>query len=186
MLFRSDAYVEKNWTGNNQNLYFKDVESTVLYMETEMTIGEYTKAYMFDEAPKTGIVLRTARGYFVTYNIDCGSDFKGQSVGYTESNSSGSDYDWSKYKTYTVGGLKYTGESYAKLAIARVDGIVYLFANDRLIDTITTLRGFSADESTACAVAFVTFNCYTKYKNYYITADRSKVTEKLSGLGVAV
>lgn len=182
----ADAYVEKNWTGNNQNLYFKDVESTVLYMETEMTIGEYTKAYMFDEAPKTGIVLRTARGYFVTYNIDCGSDFKGQSVGYTESNSSGSDYDWSKYKTYTVGGLKYTGESYAKLAIARVDGIVYLFANDRLIDTITTLRGFSADDSTACAVAFVTFNCYTKYKNYYITADISKVTEKLSGLGVAV
>lgn len=181
-----NAYVEKVWTGNNQNLYFKDVESNVLYMEVEVSVGEHTKSYGYDPAPKTGIVLRTARGYFITYNIDCGSDFNTPRVGHTESNSSGSDFDWNKYKTYEVSGMKYTGNNFAKLGIARVDGTVYLFANGRLIDTVTSFRGFSADESTKSSVAFVTFNCYTKYKNYSITTDRNKVTAKLSELGVTL
>lgn len=181
-----DAYVEKVWTGNNQNLYFKDVESNVLYMEVDISVGDCTKSYGYDPFPKTGIVLRTSRGYFMTYNIDCGSDFNAPRVGYTESTSSGSDFDWSKYKTYEVSGMKYTGENFAKLGIARVDETVYLFANGRLVDTVTTLRGFSADESTKSSVAFITFNCYTKYKNYSVTTDRNKVAEKLSELGVTL
>ena len=180
-----NAYVEKDWAGNMQNLYFKDVESTVFYVEVRLSTGDIDKAFNNDPAPKAGIVMRSRNKYFVSYNIDYTTSFSNPKVGFVESKSDGSDYDWSKYLTYSVEGLKYSGSDSAKLAVARVGKQLYLFANDKLVAKFDTLRGFLDREDTACAISLVTFNCYTKFSGYSVTTDADEVNAKIQQLTTA-
>lgn len=177
-----NAYVEKTWCGNLQQLYFKDVESTVLYAEVEMSVLDHTTPYNGDPAPKAGLVLKSRSNYFVSYNIDYTKTFNNPVVGFVQSNSSGKDYNWNNYRTKEVHGLSYTGDNYAKLAIARVDSTVYLFANDTLVDVYEGLGILTDDERSATAVSLVTFNCFTRFKNYSVITDRSAVLEKIAQL----
>lgn len=177
-----NAYVEKVWAGNMQNLYFKGVESTVFYVEVNLSVGDTTKAFNGDPAPKAGLVMRSRNNYFVSYNIDYTSTFANPCVGFVESKSDGSDYDWSRYTTYKVDGLNYSGESSAKLAVARIGKDVYLFANGALVAHYDTLRGFLDSENTACAISLVTFNCYTKFSDYSVITDEAQVNAKLEEL----
>ncbi len=181
-----NAYVDKYWAGNSQELYFKDVESTVLYAEVEMSVLDHLNTYNNDPFPKAGLVLRCRNRYFISYNIDYTSTFDSNRVGFVQSNSTGSDYNWNNYTTFEIPNLKYTGTNYAKLGIARINDKVYLFANGQLVNTLSGVGILSDDPGTASAVAFVTFNCFTRYKNYSCITDRTEVVQKLAELGVTV
>lgn len=182
-----NAYIEKTWCGNLQLLYFKDVVSTDFYVEAEISVGDYTTPYLGDEFPKIGIMTKTLSGYFIYYNIDCQATFSNNMVGYVESLPDGSDYYWNDYATHSVAvdGLSYTGDDYVKLAIARIGSKVYLFCNDQLVFEINgTLWGLTDKDSSASAVAFLSYNCHTIIKNYSITADLDEVKAKIASLGV--
>ena len=177
----ADAYVEKNWAGNQSTLYFKDVKSTNFYVEAELSVGKHTSTYVGEKYPKIGIMVKATNGYFFFWTIDCLGSFNNPVVGYVESVADGSDYYWDDYAKHSqaVAGLKYTGDNYAKLAIARVGRTVYLYANDHLIFTCDgTLRGIN-DEVEA-AVGFMTYHCYTKFRNYYTTTDLAEINAKIA------
>jgi hypothetical protein len=181
--------VDKTWCGNQQLLFFKDAYSTVFYVEAEMSVLDHTKSYINDAYPKIGIMMKTDKNYFVFYNIDCQSDYSNPVVGYVESNAAGTDYLWGYYasQSYTVSGLAYKGNSYAKLGVARIGDTLYLFANDKFVAKLEgELRGFTNDESTASAVAFLTYNTFTRFRNYSITTSKSEVEAKLASLNVTV
>lgn len=183
-----NAYVEKTWCGDIQELFFKDVVSTVLYVEAELSVLDHTTAYRNNGYPKIGIKLSAKNKYFIFFNIDCQSTYKGQNVGWVESNPSGTDYIWSAYdsRLKNVGTIAYTGDSYTKLGIARIGADVYLFVNDTLAFALTNgeMSGFTDNEGTACAAAFLTYDSYTRFRNYSITDNQAEVEAKLASLGV--
>lgn len=182
----ANAYVEKTWAGNQSLLYFNDCVSTNFYVEVEMSVGNKTKTYIGEEWPKIGIMSKTTGGYFFCWTIDCQRSFSNPVVGYVESVADGSDYYWADYakNSKPVSGLQYSGNNYAKLAIARLGRKVYLYANDKLIFTIDgTLRGIDDDVSSASAVALFTYNCYTKFRKYSITTDLDEINAKIAALG---
>ncbi len=184
----SDNYVDKDWAGNMSEIYFKDVNSTVLYVEVKMSVLDHTKTYNWDPAPKAGIVLRTKNKTFISYNIDYQSTFDNPYVGYVESNATGSDYLWTGangYRSYNVPGLSYKGDDYATLGLARIGDQIYMFANGKHVKTETAGR-FNDSDETSTAVGFVTFNCFTRYKDYYVITGMDAVTEKLASLGVTL
>ena len=182
-----NAYVDKTWCGNQQMLYFKDVVSNVLYVEAELSVLNHTKAYCGDKYPKIGIMMRAQNNYFMFFNIDCQSDYKGQYVGWVQSIASGGDYMWKDYakqsKQYSI---SYTGDNYTKLAIARIDGKVWLFVNDQLAFALEGELSFGSAEQNKTAVSFLTYNSFTRFRNYSITDNPSEVTAKLNSLGVTV
>lgn len=185
-----NAYVEKTWAGNMQQLYFKDVESTTLYVEVEMSVLNHTKPYTYDPYPKAGIVFRNRDNYFVSFNIDLQATFDGKNVGYVQSNAAGSDYNWDNYKSYNTvelgADIRFKGDDYTKLGFARIDSDIYMFVNDIFVDKIEGIGRFTDEEKTASAVGFVTFNCFMRFKNYSVTADRAEVVAKLAALGQTV
>lgn len=184
-----DAYVDKVWCGNQQILYFKDVFSTSFYVEAEMSVLDHTTSYIGDEYPKIGIVMKSANNYFVYYNINCLATYDNNVVGYVESNMAGSDYMWDDYESqsYPIENLNYTGDSYVKLGVARIGETMYLFANDNLVCTIDgTLRGFTNNKDTAAAVGFLSYNTFTRIKNYSITDSEAEISAKLASLGVSL
>lgn len=182
-----NAYVDKTWCGNQQMLYFKDVVSNVLYVEAELSVLNHTKAYCGDKYPKIGIMMRAQNNYFMFFNIDCQSDYKGQYVGWVQSIASGGDYMWKDYakqsKQYSI---SYTGDKYTKLAIARIDGKVWLFVNDQLAFALEGELSFGSAEQNKTAVSFLTYNSFTRFRNYSITDNPTEVTAKLNSLGVTV
>lgn len=176
-----DAYVEKTWAGNQSLLYFKESPSINFYVEVEISVGTHTKTYIGEKFPKIGIMAKTTSGYFFCWTIDCLQNFNNPVVGYVESVADGSNYDWSAYEDHSspVANFKYSGNNYAKLALARVGRTVYFFANDQLIFTCDgTLRGIDTEDPSA--VAFFTYNCYAKFRNYSITTDLATVNAKIA------
>lgn len=180
-----NAYVDKTWCGNSQMLYFKDVVSNVFYVEAELSVLDHTKAYNGDLFPKIGIMTRAQNNYFMYFNIDCGADYKGQSVGWVQSVASGADYMWSDYakqsKPYTI---SYTGDNYTKLAMARINSKVWLFVNDQLAFALDGELSFGAAEQNKSAVSFLTYNSFTRFRNYGITDNLEEVQAKLADFGV--
>lgn len=179
-----NAYVDKTWCGNLQLLFFKDVCSTDFYVEAELSVLDRTKSYMNDKYPKIGIMMKSVSDYFVFFNIDCQEGYNGQYVGWVESNDAGTDYMWSNYKTKFVCPIGYTGENYTKLAIARRGSTCWMFVNDKLAFK-EELKGFTDNSNTAAAVSFLTYNSFTRFRNYSITANIAEVDGKLAELGVS-
>ena len=170
-----ERYIDKFWAGNMQEIYFKDVKGSVLYVEVKMSVLDHLKSYNWDPAPKAGIVVRTRNRTFISYNIDYQSTFDNPFVGYVESNATGNDYQWTGtngYRSYQVSGLSYAGENYATLGLARVGTKIYMFANGKYVATETASR-FQEDEETA--VGFVAFNCFTRYKDYSVVTGEDAV-----------
>ena len=181
----SDHYVDKTWAGNMQEIYFKEVNANILYVEVEMSVMDHRNTYNFDPAPKAGIVLRTKNKTFISYNIDYQSTFDTNFVGYVESNTAGTDYYWEGYKSYQAPGISYTGTNYVKLGLARINDLIYMFANGNPV-AMEGARLFNDDASTSTAVGFVAFNVFTRYKNYSVITEESAVKAKLASLGVTV
>lgn len=185
-----NAYVEKTWCGNLQKLYFKDVVSTTFYVEAELSVLDHTTSYLDDKYPKIGIMMDAVSKYFVFFNIDCGETYSGQYVGWVESNTAGTDYRWSDYASHSkyAGNIEYTGDKYTKLAIARIGADCYMFVNDSLVFELTNgeLGGFTDQDNTACAVSFLTYNSFTRFRNYSITDNLDEVVEKLAALNVVI
>lgn len=179
----ANAYVDKVWCGNLQKLFFKDVCSTTFYVEAELSVMDHTKTYIGDNYPKMGLMVQTKQGYFFYYHVDLLGDYTGKDVGYVQSNAAGSDYDWTNtHKLFKVSDIQYTGENFVKLAIARVGKTVYMYCNDKLIVTVDNLDGITDNENTAGAVALLTYNTFTRFKNYSITSDASEVQAKINAL----
>ena len=132
-------------------------------------------------------MMRAQNNYFMFFNIDCQSDYKGQYVGWVQSIASGGDYMWKDYakqsKQYSI---SYTGDNYTKLAIARIDGKVWLFVNDQLAFALEGELSFGSAEQNKTAVSFLTYNSFTRFRNYSITDNPTEVTAKLNPLGVTV
>lgn len=183
-----NAYVEKTWCGNLQKLYFKDIVSTNFYVEVELSVLNNTTPYLNDGYPKIGIMMDALSDYFVFFNIDCTANYSGQYVGWVESNDAGKDYIWSNYdgQRVQVGSISYTGDNYTKLAIARLGDECYMFVNDTLAFALKdgALKGFTDNDSTACAVSLLTYNSYTRFRNYSITDNVDEVSAKLVELGI--
>ncbi len=183
-----NAYVDKTWCGDIQELFFKDVVSTNLYIEAELSVLDHTTPYRWNSYPKIGIKVNSLTNYYIFFNIDCLADYGGQNVGWVESNAEGKDYLWDNYASQSkyVGKIGYTGEQYTKLAIARIGSKVWLFVNDQLAFALTNgeMSGFTDNDNTASAVSFLTYDSYTRFRNYSITDNLDEVMEKLVELGV--
>lgn len=183
-----NAYVEKTWCGDQQELFFKDVVSTNFYVEVEMSVLDHTTPFKGNKYPKIGIKMNSLTNYYAFFNIDCLESYQGQNVGWVESNAAGNDYLWSNYAAQSryVCPISYSGEDYTKLAIARIGGKVWLFVNDTLAFALTDgqMTGFTDSENTACGVSFLTYDSYTRFRNYSITDDVDYVVAKLAELHV--
>ena len=187
----TSAYVDKVWCGNSQLLFFKDIVSTSVYVEASVSVLDHTRNYMGDLYPKIGLVLKSADNYFAFFNIDCERNFKGQNVGYVESNAAGTDYLWGNYgdqRTTVQGGISYSGSDYTKLAFARVGNHCWMFVNDKLVFDLPNgqLMGFTSKERTACSPAFLTYNTFARFANYFATGNLAEVQNKLNTLGVSL
>ncbi|MGN1040920.1 MAG: family 43 glycosylhydrolase [Candidatus Fimimonas sp.] len=183
-----NAYVDKVWCGNQQMLYFKDVVSNNFYVEAELSVLNHTKAYNNDKYPKIGLMMRARNNYFVFFNIDCTADYNGKAVGWVQSNAAGNDYLWGDYaaQSKVISSIDYTGDSFVKLAIARIDGKCWMFVNDQLAFALEGEISFNSLQSTACAVSFLTYNSFTRFRNYSITDNVNEVKAKLLQLNVTV
>lgn len=184
-----NAYVDKIWCGNSQLLFFKDISSTAVYVEAELSVLDHTRNYIGDKYPKIGLVLKSADNYFAFFNIDCLSAFNGQNVGWVESNAAGTDYLWSNYAEQSKpvpGGMRYTGENFTKLAFARIDNHCWMFVNDKLMFDLPdgTLMGFTDNARTACSPAFLTYNTFARFRKYSATGERAEVRSRLDKLGI--
>jgi len=185
-----DWYVDKYWTGNGQELYFKDLYATDFYVETDVSVLDHTRNYEGDEFPKFGFMMKTSTNRFAFYHIVADKDFVGQNVGYVLSNAAGSDYDWknSHVMSPVPGGLNYKGKdksgayNFAKLALARRGDDFYMYANDHLIFHVDTneLANFKDQK---VAVSLLTYNCFVRFKNYSVLTDAAAIDEKIDALG---
>lgn len=185
-----NAYVEKTWCGDIQELFFKDVVSTTLYVEAELSVLDHTIPFKGNKYPKIGLKMNATNNYFTFFNIDCQADYTGQKVGWVESAADGGGYKWQEYdpRLKNVGTLNYTGDKYTKLAIARIGSKVWLFVNDTLAFDLThgEMSGFTDSENSACGISFLTYDSYTRFRNYSITDNLDEVRTKLASLGVNV
>lgn len=183
-----NAYVDKNWCGDVQELFFKDVLTTTFYVEAELSVLDHTTPYRWNNYPKIGLKVNSLTNYYIFFNIDCLAGYNGQNVGWVESNAEGNNYLWDNYASQStyVGKIEYTGEGYTKLAIARIGSKVWLFVNDTLAFALTNgeMSGFTDNDNTASAVSFLTYDSYTRFRNYSITDDLEEVAAKLTELGV--
>ncbi len=180
-----NAYIENTAPGD-QFAYFKGAEGNNFYLEAEFTITEEVP-YRFwdgtvDPYPKFGLVFKSDSGstfFYVDSRYNNG--FKNKYIGCAQRKQDNSDYDWTATEKLAEWDIEYTDGKYTKLAIARVNGTFYFFANDKLFSAETALRGLTGEDVVGgCLV----FNMGIKVKNYNVVSGEQDVLNKIQSLGV--
>ena len=153
----------------DQYAYFKDINSTSFYVETEITVSKD----LGDSFPKFGLAARVGDNTLFFY-IDGSSNYNAQRVGYVSRNDKG-EWAWgtSDNKEQQVDIGKYTDGEYVKLGMLRDGNTFKLYVNDQLIFTVTDVRGFGSDKASVAAV--LTFTTGVTIRNYSATTDIASV-----------
>ena len=153
----------------DQYAYFKDINSTSFYVETEITVSKD----LGDSFPKFGLAARVGDNTLFFY-IDGSSNYNAQRVGYVSRNDKG-EWAWgtndNKEQQVDIG--KYTDGEYVKLGMLRDGNTFKLYVNDQLIFTVTDVRGFGSDKASVAAV--LTFTTGVTIRNYSATTDIASV-----------
>jgi len=157
-----------NSLGGDQYAYFKDINDTTFYVETEISV---TKD-MGDPYPKFGLALRTSENTFFFY-IDGSGKYTSQKVGYVNRLADGTNWDWGNGKEQAVNLGKYDEGEYVKLGLLREGNTIKLFVNDVLVFTVTDVPGFGENDS--CVAAVLAFTTGVTIRNYSATTDVSGV-----------
>ena len=151
----------------DQYAYFKNINSTSFYTETEITV---TKD-LGDAYPKFGLAARVGGNTFFFY-IDGSGNYTAQRVGYVSRNNNG-DWGWgtslNAEKAVNLG--SYKDGKYVKLGMLRDGKTFKLYVNDELVFTVTDVRGFGESDSSVAAV--LTFTTGVTVQNYSATTDIS-------------
>lgn len=153
----------------DQYAYFKNVNSTSFYAETEISVSKD----LGDSFPKFGLAARVG-GNTLFFYIDGSKNYTAQRVGYVSRNANG-DWGWgtslNAEKDVELG--NYKDENYVKLSMLRDGNTFKLYVNDVLVFTVTDVRDFG--ESDAASVAVLSFTTGVTVRNYSATTDISSV-----------
>lgn len=163
------AYMSECYPENQ--LYFRDVCSTDVYVEAKFTIDG---VYNNDRYPKFGykITTRNNNGFF--YYVDAavvGGVPVGVNLGYSTFTNGAYNGDWTMLAdTVGASSLVYLEGNYIKLGLRRRGDTVTLYCNDREVLTLTdnVCRLGLSDGFVSVA----SFNMSMKIKDYKITDEK--------------
>ena len=166
-----------NITGGDQYAYFKGVNATELYAETEITVIKN----LGDPFPKFGLALRSEAATFFYY-LDGADAYTKQGIGWVTRPANG-DWTWGNpllnvEKGAAVG--SYMNGETVKLGILRQGATVKCYLDDVLVFTVTDLAGFGEGVTSACAV--LSFTTGLTISNYSILTDAEDIAAKIATL----
>lgn len=157
-------------TNGEQYAYFKDINSTSYYVETDITVTQD----LGDPFPKFGLAARNNNNTLFFY-IDGSGNYTTQRVGYLSFNEKGEwlwgNPDYNGEQEVALGNYK-DGET-VKLGMLRDGETFKLYVDDKQIFTVTDLYGFGSEDN-ACVSVF-SFTTGVTISNYSATTDIADV-----------
>lgn len=163
-----DTPTAQQTLGGDQYAYFKEINTTAFYVETELTVSQD----MGDSYPKFGLALRVNGNTFFFY-IDGSAKYTAQRVGYVCRNTANSDWDWANSVEKAVELGSYTEGNYVKLGLLRDGKTIKMYVDDVLVLTVEDVRGFG--ETDSCVAAVLSFTTGITLRNYSATTDISTI-----------
>ena len=166
---KGDAPSAVQTLGGDQYVYFKDVNSTTFYVETEISAVKD----LYDPYPKFGITTRIGNNTMFFY-IDGSSNYTSDKVGYVQRNAANTDWVWAESVETKVPGMgAYKGGEYVKLGMLRNGSEFKMYVNGTCVFEVNNFRGFTDEQ--ASVVGFLSFTTGISVRNYYATTDISSV-----------
>lgn len=163
-----DAPTAVQTLGGDQYAYFKEINTTSFYVETEITVSQD----MGDAYPKFGIALRVNGNTFFFY-IDGSANYTTQRVGYVSRNSENTDWDWNSRVEKDANLGSYSDGNYVKLGLLRDGDTIKMYVNDVAVLTVNNVRGFGSDDN--CVAAVLSFTTGITIRNYSATTDIASI-----------
>ena len=174
-----NAYAVQTASGD-QYAYFKGINSTKYYVETEITVIED----MGDAFPKFGISSRIS-GNNLFYYIDGAAAYSNKAVGYVQRNNADDDWVWAS-SAGAGAMISYSSlngeENYTKLGVLRDGASFRFYVDGKLALSLENARGF--DENTPSVVGILSFTTGIKVRNYFATTDEAFIAATKAGSAV--
>ena len=177
-VFEDDGAVAVNKGTGEQVIWYSSMEySADLYVEAYIRSTQNTGE---DAWPKAGLALRND-----SFTIFAYADLAGNPTGsafmnivyrpnVTGSYEASGNWDWDNQGNGNYGASMVDG--FVKLAIAKLDNVIYMLANDEIVATYA-VPGVSADDKFV--VGALNFNRKMEIKDAYSMTDRIAIGEKL-------
>ena len=177
--FEENGTVAVNNGNNEQVIWYKNLRySADIYVEAEIYSPRNTGA---DAYPKAGLVLRNDKFTIFGYVDLAGSANNGNrfmNIVYRPNSTitfeATGNWNWDNQGNGGYGAS--ISEQFVKIAIAKIDNVVYMLANDQVVATFA-VPGLEADDQFI--VGALNFNRYMQIKNAYGMTDRNMIAEKL-------